>query len=315
MSWSMDCPNFFLIGTAKGGTTSLYYYLSQHPDVLMSNPKEPWFFQVEYERGIEYYWARYFKGYAGQGVAGDASTRHLYLPYVARRIHATAPNARLAVICRNPVDRCVSAYWHSTSRGVETRPFDAAIEANLERMRCGPCFETEAEGIRYAEIANRSRVDLQRAFGFYIEPGYYARYIELYQSLFGRDRIEILFFEDLQRDPNGTVNQLLGFLGLPPTTLQDASAQNEAVGSAAAWVFEFAGRMPGVNHVSPQLKTKIKQIIGRLLRRGKQDRREVSLAARRQLAEHYRPHNRRLAEMTGRDLSHWDSSAESTAVR
>ena len=133
------------------------------------------------------------------------------------------------MICRDPVDRAISSYWHSASRGVETRPFDEAIELNIERMRHGPCFETEEEGIHYAEIAKKGRVHLQRAFGFYIEPGYYARYIELYQSLFGKDKLKILFFEDLQRDPNGTINQLLDFLGLPPIALQDVSAQNEAI--------------------------------------------------------------------------------------
>ena len=62
----MKLPNFFLIGTAKAGTTSVHYYLSQHPDVLMSDPKEPLFFQIEYERGLDYYLSTYFRNYAGQ---------------------------------------------------------------------------------------------------------------------------------------------------------------------------------------------------------------------------------------------------------
>jgi Sulfotransferase family len=310
----MKPQNFFLIGTAKAGTTSVHYYLSQHPDVLMSTPKEPWFFQIEYERGLDYYFSTYFKGYDGQLVIGDAAPQHLYLPYVARRIHATIPTARLAVICRDPVDRAVSAYWHNVSRGIETRPFDEVIELNIERMRCGPCFETEEEGVRYAEIARRGGAHLQRAFGFYIEPGYYARYIDLYQSLFGKDKLKILFFEDLQRDPNGTINQLFDFLGLRPVALQDVSAQNEAISKSAARFIEFVGDMPAVHRISPQLRTKIKRQIGRLLSGGKKVKLEVSLGARRRLLEHYRPHNRWLAEITGRDLSHWDSVADAVVV-
>jgi hypothetical protein len=307
----MHLPNFFLIGTAKGGTTSVHYYLSQHPDVLMSDPKEPLFFQTEYERGVDYYLSTYFKNYAGQRVLGDAAPQHLYLPYAARRIQATVPTARFAVICRNPVDRAISSYWHSASRGVETRPFDEAIERNLDRMRDGPCFETEEEAIHYTEIAKKGRIHLQRAFGFYIEPGYYARYIELYQSLFGKDKLKILFFEDLQRDPNATINQLLDFLGLPPITLQDASAQNEAISRPAARIIGLLSGIPAVQRISPHLRTRIKRQIGRFLTGGQRVKLEVSPAARRRLVEHYRPHNRRLAEITGRDLSHWDRLEDS----
>jgi Sulfotransferase domain len=97
------------------------------------------------------------------------------------------------------------------------------IDLNIDRMRQGPCFETEEEAVHYAEIASKGKTHLQRAFGFYIEPGYYARYIEFYQSLFGKDKLKILFFEDLQRDPNGTINQLFDFLGLRPIALQNVN--------------------------------------------------------------------------------------------
>ena len=314
MGGPVQLPNFFLIGTSKAGTTSIHYYLSQHPDVLMSDPKEPRFFQAEYERGLDYYISAYFRNYAGQRVVGDAAPQHLYLPYAARRIHATAPTARLAVICRDPVERAVSAYWNNASRGIETRPFDEVIELNIERMRQGPCFETEDEGAHYAKIARKGVVHLQRAFGFYIEPGYYARYIELYQSLFGKDKLKILFFEDLQRDPNGTINQLLEFLDLRPIALPDTRAQNEAIRKSAARIIELVGSLPAVHRISPQLRTRIKGQIGRLLSGGKTVKPEVSVAARRRLLEHYRPHNRHLAEITGRDLSHWDSVADLAVV-
>jgi hypothetical protein len=302
----MKLPNFFLIGTAKGGTTSIHHYLSQHPDVVMSEPKEPLFFQTEYERGVDYYVSTYFTNYNGQKVVGDAAPQHLYLPYVARRIHATVPTARLAVICRDPVERAISSYWHSASRGVETKPFEEAIERNIERMSRGPCFETEEEGNLYAEIAKKGKDHLQRAFGFYIEPGYYARYIEMYRSLFGKDKLKILFFEDLQRDPNGTINQLLDFLDLPPVALQDVRVQNQAVSKPAARMIRLLSGIPAVQRISPHRRAKIKRQIGRLLSGGHKVKLEVSPAARRRLVEHYRPHNRRLAEITGRDLSHWD---------
>ena len=62
----MNRPTFFLLGASKAGTTSLHYYLAQHPDILMSDPKEPAFFRLEYERGPDWYWRTYFRRYAGQ---------------------------------------------------------------------------------------------------------------------------------------------------------------------------------------------------------------------------------------------------------
>src|SRR5436190_811051 len=62
----MALPSFFVVGAAKSGTTSLHVYLDQHPDIFMSKPKEPFFFEAEYDRGPEYYYRRYFGGWNGQ---------------------------------------------------------------------------------------------------------------------------------------------------------------------------------------------------------------------------------------------------------
>ena len=127
-------PNFFLIGANKAGTTSLHYYLSQHPDVFMSNPKEPRFFSAEYDRGFEYYRRTYFREYEGERIVGDAATQHLYLPFVAKRIASSIHEPRFTVICRNPVDRIISNYWHRTSIGLENRSFEEGIDLNLRQL-------------------------------------------------------------------------------------------------------------------------------------------------------------------------------------
>lgn len=197
-----NVANFFLLGTSKGGTTSLYAYLSEHPAVLMSDPKEPLFFRSEYEKGLEYYASAYFRRYSGQKIVGDAAPQHLYLPYVARRIAESIPDPRFAVICRNPVDRAVSAYWHNVSRGIETRSFDDVIEQNLNRLANGPRFETEDEARLYSKVLNdKGNAELQRRFGFYVEPGHYDELIGHYRSIFGHERVKVLFFEDLATDP------------------------------------------------------------------------------------------------------------------
>jgi hypothetical protein len=120
---TMRLPSFMVLGAGKAGTTSLYYYLAQHPEVFMCSPKEPPFFQTEYELGAEYYWRTHFRGYRGQRHAGEAAHHNLHLPYVTERIAATVPDASFIVLCRNPIERALSAYWHNVTRGVERSSF------------------------------------------------------------------------------------------------------------------------------------------------------------------------------------------------
>ncbi|MGH6895217.1 MAG: sulfotransferase domain-containing protein [Geminicoccaceae bacterium] len=299
----MPCPTFLILGTSKAGSTSLYHYLSQHRDVFMSEPKEPPFFRMEYERGAYYYWQSYFKGYGGEKEIGDACTQNLHLPFVARRIADTLPEARLFVLCRNPVERAVSAYWDNYSHGLEPLSLEAALEKNLRRLETGPCFEDEAEASLYARVAHQGNKALQRAYGFYVEPGYYAEHIERYRALFGKDRMQIIFFEDLTRDAPRVVAEAQRFLELEPRSLGDTSPQNRAMSRTAALFCSAVGHLPGISRFPAAWRTEVKRrMAGRFRGTGP----EISDAALHILLEHFRPHNQRLAQLTGRNLEHWN---------
>jgi hypothetical protein len=257
---------------------------------------------MEYERGPDYYWRCYFKGYGGQREIGEACTQHLHLPFVAPRIAQTLPDARLFVLCRNPVERAISAYWDNFSHGLESLSFEAAIEKNLRRLETGPRFEDEVEAARYARLAKQGNKALQRAYGFYIEPGYYAEHIERYRALFGPDRIKTIFFEDLARDPASVVADAQRFLGLEPRPPRSMRAQNGAMSRGAAIFVSAVGQLPGVSHIPSSWRAEVKRrIAGRF--RGKAP--DISDAAKRMLAAHFQPHNERLSQLTGRDLRHW----------
>jgi len=300
-------PTFFLLGASKAGTTSLHYYLTQHPDVLMSDPKEPAFFRLEYERGPDWYWKTYFRRYHGQPAAGDGAPQNLHLPFVARRIAATAPEARLLVLCRHPVERAVSTWRHNVRLGLERLPFAGAVEQNLRRLERGETFESEASARRYHEIgAREGNRGLQRAFGFYVEPGQYAEHIERYHRLFGAERLLVLFFDDLVADPAGTTARAVAFLGVRPHPLRDRSPQNEATSAGAARLTSLVAKLPGMRLISPELRIRVRARVARAGKRGAPPA-PVDEAALRGLAEYYRPHNARLAELTGRDLSGWSA--------
>ena len=120
-------PNFLIIGAAKGGTTSLYHYLNQHPQVYMSPMKEPRFFALENEKLnfqnpdkainktsvtslSEYY--KLFDGVTNETAIGEASPLYMYSTKAVERIAHYVPTAKLIAILRNPVDRAYSCYKH-----------------------------------------------------------------------------------------------------------------------------------------------------------------------------------------------------------
>ena len=103
LSTDLVLPDFFILGAAKAGTTSLFELLKLHPDVFMSSPKEPFFFEYEYEKGLGFYSRTYFRGWNGQKRIGEARVSHLLLPFVPGRIRASRPEARLIAILRDPV--------------------------------------------------------------------------------------------------------------------------------------------------------------------------------------------------------------------
>jgi hypothetical protein len=84
----MRRPTFLILGGAKCGTSSIRYYMDQHPEVFFSTPKEPIFFEAEYERGLDFYWQKYFQGWNGECAVGEARVYNLYLPYVVDHIRA-----------------------------------------------------------------------------------------------------------------------------------------------------------------------------------------------------------------------------------
>jgi hypothetical protein len=295
-------PTFFILGAGKAGTTSLHYYLAQHPDILMSEPKEPAFFRLEYERGLKFYWTKYYRSWVGQRQIGDGDPRNLPLPFVATRIARSIPDARFVVLCRNPIERAVSDWWHATRVGGERRSFDEAMSLNLEWLEKEPPLVDEAAARLYAETF----VDRGPR---YVDAGHYAEHIERYIELFGRDRLEIVFLEDLAKDAEGTTADVVRFLGLEPVPLRDSAPQQTATCRLAATAIHHIARLPGVHRLPLSWRKPVHRLIGRLGRLGGRGSPPAPQATCRMLAEHYRPHNARLARLTGRDLGHWDKLA------
>lgn len=268
-------PSFFLLGAAKSGTTSLHAYLEQHPQICMSHPKEPFFFEAEFERGPAYYFNRYFSHWRGEQIVGESRHRNLYMPYIPQRLADYNPNARLVVILRNPVERAVSHWWHWYSRSVEALPLQQALEADQKRIEAGYRFETAHEREVYAAGLQRGG---KGCFRTYLDTGYYREQIDRYLALFPSEQLRVVLFDDLTRDPRKVVREICEFVGA------DSSIANEI-------------DYQRVNRSDPEML------------------RHVSQDALAWLLDHYREHNARLQESLGQSLEQWNRPFENHASR
>ena len=208
-------PDAVILGAQKSGTSSLHYYLVQHPQVTAPLRKEVHYFDLNHARGEDWYRAHF--GRVGEpGLNLDSSPYYLFHPAVPARLHALLPEARLIVLLRDPVRRAYSHYWHERDERREPLGFEDAVAAEPGR--------TEAI---HAQLADGSleRSPAHQHYS-YLARGRYAEQLERWFALFPRERFLVLRFEELARDPLAALNATLAFLGLPPATSVSLEARN-----------------------------------------------------------------------------------------
>lgn len=197
-------PSFYIIGTQKGGTSSLYQYIIQHPDILPASHKEMRFFDKFYDYGID--WYRYhFERYEREKVTGEASPEYLYNIQTPIRIKKHFPNSKLIVLLRNPVDRAYSNYNMIRSWGKEKLSFSEAIDKEEERVRDDKQKLESGVSLRYLDnLMNYS----------YVDRGFYSKQIRLWFKYFPKEQFLFLKSEDFFSNPKKITLQVVGFLGL-----------------------------------------------------------------------------------------------------
>jgi hypothetical protein len=214
-------PSFLLIGAQKAGTSSLFSYLVDHPDVRGPYRKEVHYFDNGFHRGERWYRAFFplapGTGNGRQVLTGEATPYYLFHPHVPARAHALLPDAKLVVLLRNPVDRAYSQYEHSRRAGLETRGFEEAVEHEFR--------ELPAEEERMSENPGyRSEFHQHRA---YVARGRYVEQLERWSRFYPRERMLLMRAEDLFSDPRAVYERTLRFLGLAEYSLAAFDARNQ----------------------------------------------------------------------------------------
>lgn len=181
-------PNFIIVGAAKSGTTSLYNYLTQHPQVVPALKKE-----INYWNGYKPFGLKWYRGnfpiISNKKITGEASINYLKFPHIAEKIFKDFPKVKIIILLRNPVDRIFSDYnYQKNFNKRESLTFEEAL--TFEEFRFKAPFHYRINSI-------------------YIEQ------IKPYFEVFPKDQIKILDFDELVISPQFVMDEVCKFLKIP----------------------------------------------------------------------------------------------------
>ena len=199
--------HFTIIGAQKSGTSSLYYYLEEHPDISVSIKKELHFWSLHYEKGQDWYLSHFLPIPEGTSwVTGEASPTYLDSPKAAERMYRVFPEMKLIVLLRNPVDRAISHYHHWVRLKKEFRPLEVALQDQLNQR---PKWDDE--------LAIRNH---------YIARSCYVKFLPDWLKYFPRNNILVIASETFQAQPSQVLQDIHGFLNVPPQPLENKEYYN-----------------------------------------------------------------------------------------
>ena len=203
-------PDFFVIGPGRTGTTSLFYYLDQHPSLSKSAYDELGFFDVNFHLGFHWYRSLFpsiltkfrIKLKTNFFMTYDVTPSYVRRPWIARRIKKLFPNSKLIIVLRNPIDKTYSHYYLSTISG-ETRNFEEVIKKDMDdiskwnvSLKDDNYFATKVENSKLAR-------------GFYVEQ------LLPWFELFPKNQILIISSEELASNTKNVMSEIFKFLNLP----------------------------------------------------------------------------------------------------
>jgi hypothetical protein len=310
---ALKLPNFILAGAPTSGTTSLYHYLSQHPDVYMSPIKEPTYFAAadmlsrdDFSQGIKRHqtaikaylagpmtqparfwlteWEDYlslFRNVSDQKAIGEASVSYFWLPSAASAIRAKLPGVRLIFMLRDPAERLFSWYLQT----LRENPRVTFRDRILEEMR----------------VADKGRPGLLRQ----LDGGLYATHLNRFFGHFPRDQIRVYLYESYRRDAPAVLRDIFSFLGVAPNQPIDLSQRhNETVVPRFPAIDRLRHRIFGdlsfVAWLPATARRSLREFYNR--RSGKF---EMAPDDRKMAIDYYRDEILRTQDLIGRDLSAW----------
>ncbi len=302
----MPLPNFLIVGAAKAGTTAIYEYIKQHPDIYMPDKiKEPTFLSGLTREDLAHWNADYlthmmvfnfddyidlFNEAAGIKAIGEASVSYLffYASTIPRIQNILGKDVKIIISLRNPVDRMFSQYTHLLRDGFETRSFDEALATAKKKTR----------------KAWWNDLDLQVSC--------YADQVKAYIDAFGKENVHIIIYDDLVRDQQRVIASIFDFLEVDSTFRPDISKKYNVTGvPKSKIIYTLFNRRHPVKEVlklfvPAALRRSIRnsQIVNQLIRRNLK-KPQIPPATRTALVQYFQDDINQLQPIIERDLSLW----------
>jgi len=298
-------PNFFIVGAAKSGTTSLYEYLRQHPDIFLPDIKEPVYFGSDLDfdtrlcaRKTIHNREEYLKLYQQAGDIprrGEATVWYLYSEDAAQEIYDFDPEAKIIIMLRNPVDVMVALHqeflWDCNEDILE---FEEAYRAQDDRRQGNRLGRTThfRQGLIYEDVVA------------------YADQVKRYFDVFGRENICLIIFDDLVEDDEREFRRIIEYLDVDRSFLPVRKHMNARKPTHLRAVNQFFAARPRLRRVllsnifSQTAKRAVIDVVTKLSR-GKGEKKKIDPALRAEMQDKMRGDVERLSELLGRDLSHW----------
>ena len=288
-----------IIGAAKAGTTSLCYYLDQHPQVYISPIKEPRYFAPEFytvhvngpirdhaRRTLftleEYH--QLFEGVSNEISVGEASTEYLYFPEVPARIQAAIPDAKIIAVLRNPVERAFSAFCYQLRDACESVSFEEALQQERDRIR-----------------------NHWRPGWLYQDCGFYYSQVKRYYNFFDSNNIKIYLYDELDQDSLAVVKDIFQFLQIDDDFVPEVSRKNISKIPKSKLLNTLITREnPLKNGLKAVLPTSETTLMAKCARKFNYDHKPVLAEETRQLLiDLYREDILKLETLIQKDLSAW----------
>ena len=193
-------PNFFIVGAPRCGTTSIAFYLNQHPEAFISELKEPYYFsRLDFPDNLKREsmitdkkkYLDLFKKAKGSKAIGEASAAYLSSPHAPAEIKEEFPDAKIIISLRNPIERAHSSYFGYQFMHQNKQNFSEMIDLQEKQIEKDEFFIYSL-----------------------LEPGFYSKHIKRFQENFSSDKIKIIIFEDYIKNTIPTIESILSFLDI-----------------------------------------------------------------------------------------------------